>query len=210
MLTRSLRSALSEEDGVGLVELMVVMTLMTIIGAVVMTSLIGGMKANARTQTRHDALAQLQKSVDRMTGPLRGAAPVNAAESITAAAAATGDVAVVEVWDSNFVNKFRYTYRYCPTPAPGRIHLRRTAATVAYLPINCATTTAPVLIDQVTNAQATPPVRVFTYRGSDGSVLSAGAADTSVFQIDVKVRRSLVGQTRPILVETQVRLRNAR
>lgn len=196
MLIRRLRSAFSEEDGVGLVELMVVMVLMTIIGGIVVSSLVGGMKANAKTQTRQDALAVLQKSVDRMSGPLRAAAPVNFSLS-------TQNTAVVEVWNSDFSAKERYTYTYCPTR--GRVHMRRQAASVAYVAIDCASTTLPVLIDQVTNSATE---KMFVYKMSNGS--TDATADSNVFQINVKVKRSLNNQPTPIVVETQVRLRNAR
>lgn len=201
MLTR-LRSVASEEDGAGLVELLVVMTLMTIVGSVVLTSLVGGMKANAKTQTRLDALGELQKSVDRMTGPLRAAAPVNFSLSTQGAAQET---AVVEVWNANFTAKERITYTYCRTQR--RVHMRRQPATTAYAPINCASTTAPVLIDQVSNAN-TAADRMFTYKMSDGT--TDATADSNVYQINVKVRRSLRNHPTPIVVETQVRLRNAR
>ncbi len=201
MLMRRLRSGIAAEDGVGLVEVLVAIGLMSVIGGIVMITLVRGMRISAATQTRFDALADLQKTVDRMTGPMRGAAPVNFGLS-------NATTAVFEVWDSSFTNKFRYTYTYCPTQK--RIHMRRRPAADAYSAIDCATTTERVLIDRVTNGNPADAgyVPVFGYRQGDGT--TAATAQTNVFQINVTVRRSLSEQANPIRVDTRVRLRNAR
>lgn len=203
MLTR-LGTRMSDERGITLVELLVVMLLMGVIGSVATTGLVRGMQVSAATQTRFDALADLQKSVDRMTAELRAAE----AEEVGGAplVVAEPDRVVVNVFSNEFSEHRRYTYRYCATEQ--RIHalVEGPSPAPSGTPptITCATTTAPVLIDGVTNPAGTP---VFEYRTAAGAVTSVASQARTVH---VTVRRSLDGQPNPIEVKTMVRLRNAR
>lgn len=200
MLTR-LRARLAQEQGVSLVELLVVIVLMSVIGGAATTSLVRSMKVSAATQTRFDALADLQKSVDRMTRELRAAAPlvVGGAPVVVA----EPNRVVVNVFRNNFSEIRRFTYLYCP--AQQRIHVRTEgpspAPSGAPAAMDCSTTTAPILIEDVNNTGA-----VFQY------FTAAGVATTvpsQVRTIRVNVRRALPDQA-PITVETRVRVRNAR
>lgn len=64
------------EDGLSLAELLVVMSLLTVVGGIVVTGLVGGLRASALVQARTEALSELQVGVQRMTRDLRAAAPV--------------------------------------------------------------------------------------------------------------------------------------
>ena len=199
------RARLDDERGVSLVELLVVILLMSVIGGAATTSLVRSMKVSAATQTRFDALGDLQKSVDRMTRELRAAAPqvVGGAPVVVA----EEDRIVVDVFREGFSQIRRFTYVYCP--AQRRIHAGTEGPTPVPsgipLDVNCATTTLPILIEDVTNPAAGAG-SVFEYRDRNGAVT---LDRTRVKTIRVTVKRDLPDQ-QPITVETMVRLRNVR
>ena len=220
-----LRWKLADERGISMVEVLVVMVLIGIVGSVTTTSLVRGMQASASTQSRFDALAELQKSVDRVTRELRAAAPVQVAAA---------DRAVVVVYRNNFTEQVRYTYQLCG--ADDRLHVRKEGpfqtpdlpAKVApefvapAAPISCATTVPP-LIDRVTNtgvgAQAVfqyfPGTVTVTEATADALALPAPVNPSQVRQIRVRIVRSLPpgpgsAAQNPIAVSTFVRLRNVR
>ena len=201
-----------DERGVSLVELLVVIVLMSVIGSVVTTSLVRGMKLSASTQSRFDALADLQKSVDRMTRELRAAAPL----TVGGAPLLVAEPHYISMYSfrSSFSERRRFTYRYCPTQQT--LHAWPEGPTPvpagAVPALTCGTTTAPVLISDVANGSynaAVPSTAVFTYYDSSGAVLPYPIVLASVQRIRVSVTRALPGQN-PITVQTMVRLRNAR
>ena len=204
MLMR-LRARLADEGGVTLVELLVVIVLMSVVGGAMARGMVSGMKATVATQGRFEALGELQKSVDRMTRELRAAEPL--------VAHSTGNTVVVDTYRGDLASPsgWRYTIRYCPTEK--KIVMRREATSVAYAAITCSTTTAPVLIDNVTYAAGESLFKFYTQNGitavdPPAPAGTGRARDVSV--IVVSVRRTLPGQTDSIFVQTRVRLRNAR
>lgn len=66
----------SDEDGISLVELLVVMSLLTVVGGIVGSGLIAGLRSSGLVQARTEAMSELQIGVQRMTRDLRAAAPV--------------------------------------------------------------------------------------------------------------------------------------
>ena len=197
-----LRKRLNDEGGVSLIELLVVILLMTIIGGVGTTTLVRSMRVSASTQTRFDALADLQRSVDRMTRELRAAAPLQMGGAPVVVAEA--DRVVVNVFRNNFTEQRRFTYQFCPTQQ--RLHARvegPTPAPPGGTPgtISCSSNAVPVLIEDVNNAGA-----MFEYFNSAGA---ATTVPSQIKTIRVTVRRALAGQP-PITVTTMVRLRNVR
>lgn len=199
MLIR-LRRRLSDESGVSLVESLLVVLLMSVVGGTMLTSVVKSMHVSAATTTRFDALGELQKSVDRMTRELRAAEPYHLSSS-------TDNRAVVTVYRNNFTEQIRFTYFYCPAPGGGKIHVRREGPSpvppAVVPPVNCATTTEPVLIDRVVNPSTVP---VFQPRTSVGGVPTMA---NQVYQVRVRVQRS-AGDGPPIETNTNVRVRNAR
>src|SRR5688572_15198620 len=115
-----LRKRLRDEDGVSLVELLVVILLMAVIGGAGTTTLVRSMQVSAKTQTRFDALADLQRSVDRMTRELRAAAPLQVGGAPVVVA--EPNRVVVNVFRNTFTEQRRFTYQFCPTQQ--RLHVR--------------------------------------------------------------------------------------
>jgi len=191
------RDRLSDQRGVTLVELLVVIVLLGVVGSYMTRSMVSGMRATMSTQSRFDGLADLQQSVNRMTRELRAADPLVRASSNTT-------TAVVETYrDASFTTKLRYTYTYCPTQQ--HIVVRREVnPSGTPTAISCGAAGNTVLIPNVNNG-ATP---VFAYQRADGT--AAGAAD-KVFRIQVTVQRAVTGPPADtITVRTTVRLRNER
>ena len=218
MLTR-LRRLHDDERGVSLIELLVVVVLMSAIGGVVTTSLVKGMQVSASTQSRFDALADLQKSVDRMTRELRAAAPL-AVGGAPVLVAEPHRVAVYSFRTDDttatptaFGERRRFTYRYCPTQQTllARVEGPTPAPSGAVPGLSCGASTS-ILISDVANGAYDPAVAgsaVFTYYDSNGTLLPQPVVLASVQRIRVVVTRALPNQD-PITVETMVRLRNAR
>jgi prepilin-type N-terminal cleavage/methylation domain-containing protein len=72
MTTRTRRA----DAGFTLVELLVVMTLLSVIGGVVVSSLVTSMQSTRDTQTRVEAMAQLQRAAENVTREIRAACPI--------------------------------------------------------------------------------------------------------------------------------------
>ena len=197
MLIR-LRERLRDERGVSLVELLVVIVLMSVVGGAMARGMVSGMKATVATQSRFEALGEVQKSVDRMTRELRAAEPL--------VALSTGNTAVVETYRDDFGTRWRYTMRYCPVEQ--KVFMRREATTVPYVAIPCTTTTIPVLVDNVTFNGGESLFKFFRQDGLTPVPGTGLPRDVSV--IVVSVRRQIPGQSDSIFVQTRVRLRNAR
>ena len=206
MLT-ALRNRLHDEQGVTLIEVLVVMILMGVIGGTVTTSLVRAMKTTATTEERFTAIGELQKAVGRMSRELRAADPVLYSSS-------TSQRAVVETYrGADFAQRLRFTYTYCPTQKS--IHVRREAAPAGLPGAATCPSADPVLIRNVVNGQSVAPAAagstpVFRFLKRDG--LTPATAATDVVVLEVRVRRALPNQpaARPIEVTTAVRLRNVR
>ena len=213
-----IRARLADDRGVSLVELLVVIVLMGVIGTIGTNSLVRGMKVSASTQSRFDALADLQRSVDRMTRELRAAAPTQVGGAPVLVAEANR--ISVAVWRNEFTEQFRFTYQYCP--AQQTLLVRRegplaTPPTPGTGPtLNCAAPTDPILITRVSNSTPAPGQPMFRYfvrdpiTGLESPTPTTTPTLSLVRKIEVNVWRSMPDQATPIKVTTMVRLRNAR
>lgn len=168
-----------DDAGVTLVESLVVVVLMAVIGGVVLTSIVRAMTISVRTEARFDGLADLQMTADRMTRELRAADPLHLTQS-------SATRAIVDTYRNNFSEHLRFTYQYCP--AQGRIHVHRQGPTPApagpVVALDCATTTAPVLVDGVANG-GQPMFQYLT------GALTPTTVAAEVEHIRLTVRRSL-------------------
>ncbi len=200
-----LRSRVRDEAGITIVELLVVIVLMSIIGSIATATLVRGMQESARTQSRFEALGELQKSVDRMTRELRAGAPLQVGGP--GVVEAGDNRVVVYVYRNNFTELRRFTYQYCPSTR--RLHVRAEGPSPAPSgnsapPIDCATTSDPVLVDRINNTG-----KMFTYFTA-ANPPAPTTTPSQVKTIRVSVRRMLSDQVTPIEVTTIVRLRNVR
>lgn len=206
MLTR-LREAHADERGVTMIEVLVVIVLIGLVGSVVTSSLVQGMRVTAETQSRFHALADLQKSVDRMTRELRAAIAVDVMDANRTA---------VVVYRENFTRQVRFTYTYCPTEQ--RLHVKQETLVTPEPPAKIAAFPAitspascpsadPVLVEPVSNNGTA----MFQYLTAPTATVAAvtPTSTSTVGQIRALVARDLPSQP-PITVETWVRLRNVR
>ena len=194
-----IRSRLSDDRGVTAIELLIVVLLMGVVGGAATTSLVRSMKVSATTQQRFDALADLQMSVDRMSGQLRAAAPLTTNGSTLLEA--TKDTVRFTVYRNaaatNFGQREMITYKFCPDQ--DRIHVVRQPYVASPPALNCATLTAPILITDVVNDNNVAAQYVFT---------PVVGPTNQVRDITIRVRRALPDGSDTIEVATKVRLRN--
>lgn len=198
-----LRQRLADDAGVSLVELLIAVVLMAVIGGAVTTSLVQGMQLTMSTQNRFDALADLQKSVDRITRELRAADPIVRANS-------NDDTAVVEVYrDQAFAEKLRYTFYFCQADKVVKVRREVLPAGAPTTP-SCASAD-PTLLTNVTRGTRIDgtTIPVFQYLRADG-VTPEPTDSAKVYRLVVTVKRAVVHQSDDVQVQTEVRLRNAR
>jgi prepilin-type N-terminal cleavage/methylation domain-containing protein len=72
----------ARNDGFTLVELLVVMLLLGVIGGIVTTGLVSAMTSTRNTQVRIEAMAELQRSAERITRELRAACPITEIDEV--------------------------------------------------------------------------------------------------------------------------------
>jgi prepilin-type N-terminal cleavage/methylation domain-containing protein len=65
-----------QQEGFTLVELLVVLMLLGVVGSIVTAGLVSSMRSTSSTQARIEAMAELQRSAERVTRELRAACPV--------------------------------------------------------------------------------------------------------------------------------------
>jgi type II secretory pathway pseudopilin PulG len=177
-----------DDDGIGLVELLVVMLLLTVVGAMVLSTVIGGLQTTRKADARVTALTDLQKAVERIGRETRVADPL----LVASASDFQGQI---------YRNGARLRYRYWLSGTD--LMERRdqfSAGTWSVGP-------AQVFVRDVVESN------VFTYldaTGADitGQVATGAASVNDVARVSVRLRRGLREQS-PIEVQTLVMLRNA-
>lgn len=170
------------EAGFTLVELLVVLTLLGVIGSIVTSGLVQSMRVTRESQTRIEAMAELQRGAERMGRELRAACPLTGADP--------SDVRLVVARDgTRFEHRFRLS--------GGAVTHR-----VVEDPDGTPTTVQPerVLVPAVDTT-----LTRFTYLDADGLVATAPGDVRSIRTVLV---RTLPDQPRPLRVESGVTLRN--
>ena len=210
-MLRRLQDRSGKEDGFTLVELLVVVMLLSVIGGLVGTSLVTGMRVTSATQSRYDAIHDLQKGVDRLARELRAADPIwypAPSSGIPGEASAA-----MEIYRDPpaFTIRERFTYTFCP--AARKLFVRRQTPAPA---LTSPPTTPPTLTCPATPTGAAPAGSVplisnvdamtFTYQTAAGTTPTAAR---DVHRIIVTVRRAVPGQA-DINIRTALRVRNAR
>ena len=175
----------AEDEGFTLVELMVVMVIMMVVGAVFASSMINAMGASRRTGFRADATQALTTASDTVSRQVRAAAPL---EQLTATSA------VMTVYSGG--SKQRHSIQY--TASNGT--LTDTVCSYATLTSPTCTTGTRTLASKVSMG-ATP---VFVGRARDGTETTVASKTASVtFTLVAKP-----AETKPIKIETLLYLRN--
>ena len=77
---RRLKTRLGNAAGVTLVELLVVMVLLAAVGAIIASSIVGGLRADAQARDRIEALEDVQIALERVSRDVRAADPLLLAE----------------------------------------------------------------------------------------------------------------------------------
>lgn len=183
--------SVDDDGGFTIVELLVVVVLLTLVGGVVVSGIVAGLRATERGQARVEALTDLERAAERMARDLRFADPVDAAT--------TGQV-IVNVLRDDAGTQVRHRVTY--TVAGGTI----TETREIFNPPTAATATSTATTEVI--ADLDPATTVFAFATADGQAWVPGTdALGDLAEIALDLRRELPDQD-PIEVETSVFVRN--
>lgn len=183
------------EAGFTLVELLVVMALMLIVGAVVVNGIVSGLRASERGRARVEALTDLELAAERMARDLRFADPVGAASATQV---------IVNVLRDDAGSLVRHRVTFTVDAATGTITETRATYDPPSAVAPTSTTTREVIGD------LDPATTVFAFGKADGQAWVPGTDELSdLAEIRLDLRRELPDQD-PIEVETSVFVRNVR
>ena len=177
-----------KQEGMTLVELLVVLLLVSVVGSVIAGGLIRGMRAEAHAQSRIEAFEQMQVAMERASRDIRAAAPLEVAEANEIQFQLTRDSAC-----------FRFTYWV----EDDALQVREERSTDG-----CATFPSEAV--RVLVPELEPGTPVFVYETdvyADGEREVAATADDVRF-VTITFTRTLFDQ-QPVTVRTVVGLRNA-
>jgi prepilin-type N-terminal cleavage/methylation domain-containing protein len=204
------------DTGVSLVEMLVVLVLLSVVGAITTTGMIKATQSARQTQDRAEALADVEKGLQRMSREIRAAHPINiGAVRHAPIASASADAVQVRILRKNLAGvdrSYAFTYRYT---AGQVLETRREAApgadpavgTVSYGPdgrfLTRVVNTAPVFLYYDANGALLP------LTATCGAV--ACLAEDSlrrVAKVRISISRSVPEKSVPLTVSTLVSLRN--
>jgi prepilin-type N-terminal cleavage/methylation domain-containing protein len=186
------------DEGFGLVELLVVMLLLTIVGAIAIAGIVQGMRTTAHGEDRVQALSAAQTGIERLSRELRAADPLTVADSDHVEVAIRRDDRLFyyiykseengDLWD---LTEERWQFDDAEEfDDPGFVPTAAGADAV----------TSRVLVRSMVDKD------VFTF-------LTAGGTQTTnpglARQADIQVRRLVQPGRSPIIVQTTVQMRNA-
>jgi type II secretory pathway pseudopilin PulG len=202
-----------DEDGVTLVELLVIIVLLGTVGSVVMASVISGTRAVRKADARVAALNDLQLGLDRIGRELRAADPMLAdpggdySRKLGARIVRGGETVQHEY--------------YLDTAAAGtdlKQDIDIVAADGTLTPVRHG-----VFITRIANDEQSPPVPVFTYYDRNGTEVTCADIDPAdpEFATRCRSRHLTAAQVRivlmkvldeqdPIRLETVINIRNMR
>ena len=177
-----------EQAGFTLVELLVVVMLLGVVGAIVGSGLVSSLRADRKTRERVSTTADLTKGVDRMTKQVRVAAPL---------VDFTDSMVSVETYRNGL--RYRYTYTYSAAAKTVTEVVQTFASANAATPTE---TNSAVLLRNVTNG-TTP---MFQFYDRDGV---AATQVKDVARVVVSIVETPAGDKQePIGYSTSVFLRN--
>ncbi|MGH3665814.1 MAG: prepilin-type N-terminal cleavage/methylation domain-containing protein [Egibacteraceae bacterium] len=191
--------ALRSEDGFTLVELLMVVVLLGVISAIALSGLTASMRTARQSNDRIEALADLQRNIERVAQVVRVADgedyPVGTPGQLLLA---DGNDIRLDVRRGTDLIRYRY---WRATSASGEPELR--LCREVYTPPDdpCATATGQPVLTDLANDGATP---LFSYLDAEG----AAATGDDIAQVGITLVRDLPTQP-AIEVQTTVQLRNA-
>ena len=189
------------DGGFTLVELLVVLTLLGVVGAIVGTSMTRGLRADAQARNRIEAFEDMQVAIERMSREIRAADPLQVADD---------DQIQVDVHRSGVCH--RVTYKYDDGPN----HIE---ATEERFDGACGSGTSLGSSTRVLLSDVVPTLTgagaVFTYytdsyheeEDEEEGWQSASQPSETAF-VEITVVRALELDQRPVTVNTVVGLRN--
>lgn len=195
--TRLHRSA---DDGFALVELLVVMVILGVVGAVTVAGITSGLRTTSHAQARVETLTETQTAIERISREIRAGNPVREL---------TDQTLILDVCRDDELRHYRYTVepvgdqwelvqqrwdfvRDCPTPDWDPVES------------NADRTSTRTLVRQVTDAA------VFTALDRDGTALTGTATENAddAYRVVLRLQREVQDGRDPIEAETTVTLRN--
>jgi prepilin-type N-terminal cleavage/methylation domain-containing protein len=183
------------EGGFTLIEALVVMVVMGIVGSLVTVSLVRGLHTTSSAQRRIQALADLQRGVERMARELRVADPL----------CLTDGQEATRLGASVYREGKRYRYEYYLVESAGE---QQILEDVTVFDPPDATTGSLVrsgtFVAEVANAEL--GMALFEYFDQDGE---APAAYANAAQVRINLTKSL-SDADPVVVTTSVEVRNTR
>lgn len=172
----------SEDDGISLVELLVAVGLATVIGGLLVTTVVQSFAAERRTVSRVEALNEAKSAMERMSRDVRAAAPIVIAEAGRVQADVERDVGAL-----------RMTYQVVADGATSRIDVTTDDGTSA---------TTRVLVDGLD-----PATQVFEYL--DGSGVATTLVD-DIRSVRLRLRVLPSATDASVELDDEVTVRNAR
>lgn len=191
MTPAAVRRRLDDEAGFSLVELLVVMSLMIVIGGIVTSAIVSGLRRSEQGRQRVLALTDLERGAERLARDLRFADPVDSATTSAVTVNVLRD-------DGGSAVRHRVTF----AASGGTI----TETRAIYDPPDAAspsTTIGPrALVEDLTSDA------VFSLSTADGGAWTSGTDPLSdLAEIGIVLSRDLPTQD-PIVLETSVFVRN--
>lgn len=190
------------EGGFTLVELLVVMTILGVVGTIVTSSLVQGMRTASRAESRVEALTDLQKGAARMSRELRAACPVTDVDPDDPDSSTPdgdeGHYVRIEVLRGG--DLLRYTYELPEGDTTVSVQRERFDTSTS----SWITESSRSLIEDVTNRTATPVLQTVRALDQDGAETTV---PSQVMRFELTLRRGLP-QEGPVTVEHVVHPRN--
>ena len=202
--------------------MLVVLVIMGVVGAITMTSIVKALHSTRQTQARSEALADVEKGLQRMSREIRAAHPVTLGSvtysPIARAAANEIQVRILRKNPAGVDRSYAFTYRY----TGGQIGETRRESAPGTDPVTAAVTYGPDarFVELVSNPATLPMFMYYDANGAQlalsatcttaaGSVACLSADDTRrVARVRVTVSRTVPERSSPLTVSTLVSLRN--
>lgn len=190
------------EGGFTLVELLVVVTILGVVGTIVTSSLVQGMRTADRAESRVEALTDLQRAAARISRELRAACPVTDVDPDDPDSSIPdgdeGHYVRVEVLRGG--DLLRYTYELPAGDTTVSVQRERFDTSTS----TWVTELSRPLIDDVTNRTATPTLQTVRALDQDGAETTVSS---QVTRFELTLRRDLPEEG-PVTVEHVVHPRN--